>query len=149
VAQTGENEWETNFKLPPGLTPGWHDVRIGVGKSRPGSARRIAVDVPLAADDLRIMGVSDGTTWERSQLDLSRGDALALWVSGLPENVDCNNLFVGLDGGRLTVTYIEAPRDGARQVNVKMPGDLPVGPCVISVSVGHSRAIGADLVIAR
>ena len=67
VAPVGEDEWETNFKLPPGLTPGWHEVRIRVGESCPGSARRIAVDIPLVAGDIRIVGVGDGTTWEKSR----------------------------------------------------------------------------------
>jgi tRNA (mo5U34)-methyltransferase len=145
VARVGEDEWETNFKLPPGLTPGWHEVRIRVGESRPGLARRIAVDVPLVAADIRIMGVCDGTTWEKSQMDLSRGDVLAIWVSGLPENVDSNNLFVELNGKRLTVAYIEAAAEGARQINVKVPRDLSIGPAVISVSVGDSGAACADV----
>jgi tRNA (mo5U34)-methyltransferase len=137
VAQSGDGEWHSNFKLPPGLQPGWHEVRLSVGGSRPGSARRIAVDVPLAAGDIQIQSVSDGTTWAKSQLDLSRGDVLSLWVSGLPDNVDCNNLLVSLDGARLTVTYIEAAGEGARQLNVQAPKDLPVGPAAISVSVGQ------------
>src|SRR5271155_2710945 len=46
VAQTSEGKWQANFKLPPGLTPGWHEVRLRIGESHPGSAQRIAVDVP-------------------------------------------------------------------------------------------------------
>jgi tRNA (mo5U34)-methyltransferase len=141
VARVGsagqEDEWETNFKLPPGLTPGWHEVRIRVGGSRPGSAQRIAVDVPLEAGEIQIQGVRDGTTWTKGQLDVSRGDVLSFWASGLPENVDCNNLLVSLDGTRLMVTYIEAAGEGARQINAKVPKGFPVGPSAILVSVGQ------------
>jgi tRNA (mo5U34)-methyltransferase len=137
VTQAGEDEWQTNFKLPPGLTPGWHQVRMRIGGSRPGSARRIAVDVPLMGGEIQIQGVSDGTTWAHNQLDVSRGDVLSLWASGLPENVDGANLSVSLDGRRLMVTHIAAAGEGAR----------PVGTAAISVSVGPSSASVAEVQI--
>jgi hypothetical protein len=137
VAQLGDGEWHSNFKLPPGLQPGWHEVRLRVGGSRPGSAQRIAVDVPLVVDKIEIQGVKDGTTWVNNQFDLSRGDVLSVWVSGLPDNVDINNLLVSLNGTRLTVTYIEAAREGMRQINVQAPKDIPVGRAAISVWVGQ------------
>jgi tRNA (mo5U34)-methyltransferase len=147
VAQMGENEWQANFKLPPGLTPGWHEVRIRIGGSRPGSAQRIAVDVPLVAGEIRIQGVSDGTTWAKNQIDLSRGDVLSFWASGLPENIDCGNLSVILDGRRLTVIYVGAAEEEARQINVKVPKECPAGRAVISVSAGNSGTASADIEI--
>jgi tRNA (mo5U34)-methyltransferase len=148
-----DDEWQANFKLPPGLTPGWHDVRMRIGTSRPGSAQRIAVDVPLAAAEIQIQGVSDGTTWAKNQLDLSRGDVLSFWASGLPDNADCGNLFVSLDGRRLAVTYVQtleegkADGSGVRQINVKVPKDIPAGRAAISVLLGHSCAAQADIEI--
>jgi hypothetical protein len=143
VAQTAEGEWQTNFKLPPGLTPGWHEVRLRIGESQPGSAQRIAVDVPLVAGEVQIGGLCDGTTWVKNQLDLSRGDVLSFWAKGLPENVDCDNLRVTMVGKRLAVEYIEAGQtessNGARQVNVRVPKDPRVGPAAISVWVGNSN----------
>jgi tRNA (mo5U34)-methyltransferase len=147
VAKVGGSDWQTNFKLPPGLTPGWHEVRIRVGESLPGMAQRIAVDVPLAPDHIQIEGVSDGTTWLKGRLDLSLGNSVSLWVSGLPENTDCANLCVSLDGRRLPVTYIGAAEGGARQINVQVPDDVPAGPASISVSVGPSAAAGASIEI--
>ncbi len=149
VAQLGDDEWHSNFKLPPGLQPGWHEVRLRVGGSRPGSAQRIAVDVPLVVDKIEIQGVKDGTTWVNSQFDVSRGDVLSVWVRGLPDNVDINNLLVSLNGTRLTVTYIEAAREGMRQINVQAPKDLAVGPAAISVSLGQhlGKAARADIEI--
>ncbi len=147
VAQAGEEEWQTNFKLPPGLTPGWHEVRARIAGSRPGSAQRIAVDVPLTAGEIEIDGLCDGTTWTKGRLDLSRGDVISFWARGLPENVDAANLSVVLDGRRLTVTYIESFRDGARQINVKVPKDHPAGPATVSVSVGNSKVANAEIEI--
>ena len=144
VAPVGEDEWQTNFKLPLGLTEGWHEVRVRVGQSRPGSAQRIAVDIPLVAREIRILGVSDGTTWAKNALDLSRGDVLSFWASGLPENVDCANLTVSLEGRRLNITHIEDAEE-VRQVNVKVPADFARGPAAICVSVGDSKAARADI----
>ncbi|MGP0072893.1 MAG: DUF1698 domain-containing protein [Bryobacteraceae bacterium] len=146
IAHLREDVWQTNFKLPPGLTAGWHEVRMRIGESSAGSPQRIAVDVPLVAGEIQIHGVSDGTTWQPDQLDLSRGEMLSFWASGLPENVDCSNLCVLLDGRRLTVTYVQAA-EGARQVNVKVPRESPVGPAAISVSVGPSPVANAQVEI--
>ena len=149
VAQLGDGEWHSNFKLPPGLQPGWREVRLRVGGSRPGSAQRIAVDVPLVVGEIEIQGLKDGTTWVNNQFDVSRGDVLSVWVSGLPDNVDINNLFVSLNGMRLTVTYIEAAQEGVRQINVQAPEHLPAGPAAISVSLGQhlGNAARADVEI--
>ena len=38
--------WQANFKLPLGLEPGWHEVRLRTATSRWSEALRIAVDVP-------------------------------------------------------------------------------------------------------
>jgi tRNA (mo5U34)-methyltransferase len=142
--RANSDEWQINFKLPPGLTPGWHDLRIRVKGSRSGSARRVAVDMPLVAGEIEIQAVSDGTTWERSRLDLSRGNTLSLWASGLPENVDRNNLRVTLDGRRLPVDYIETG-NGSRQINVQVSSDVPAGPAAISLSVGP--CVAGDTII--
>jgi uncharacterized protein (TIGR03437 family) len=107
----------------------------------------------LAAAEIQIQGVSDGTTWAKNQLDLSRGDVLSFWASGLPDNADCGNLFVSLDGRRLAVTYVQtleegrADGSGVRQINVKVPKDIPAGRAAISVLLGNSGAALADIEI--
>jgi tRNA (mo5U34)-methyltransferase len=146
VAKAGEDEWQTNFKLPPGLTPGWHDVRMRIARSAPGSSRRVAVDMPSAAAKIQIDGVSDGCTWEPSRLNLSRGNVLTLWARGLPENVDQNNLVVKWNGRRLTVAYIESA-EHKRQINVELPRNAPPGPASIEVSVGSSAPVFAEFEI--
>ena len=147
VAQYSADQWQTNFKLPPGLTPGWHEVRMRISGSHPGSMQQIAVDMPLAECKIRIESVSDGTTWEKNQLDLSRGDAVSLWVSGLPENADCHNVCVSLNGRRLAVSYVEPAGEKARQVNVQLPQGCAAGTATISVSVGTSPVVEIEVEI--
>ena len=142
--------WQVNFKLPPGLASGWHDVRLRVRGSRPGDACRIAVDLPVdPAGPLRITGIADGSTWTRDQIDLRNGGALSLWVDGLPENADRNNVQVYLDGRRLPVEWVEAARSEPRQLNVRVAADTPAGTAAIGVAVGSGRSEPATVEIVR
>jgi tRNA (mo5U34)-methyltransferase len=140
--------WQTNFKLPPGLTPGWHDVSLRIRDSLPSNPRRVAVEIPLQAGEIRITGVSDGETWIPHQIDLSKGDSLAVWIDGLPENADRNNVCVYLDGARLPVTYIEAAQEGKpRQVNVTVPREAERGATQIGAAVGERRSEPVEIKI--
>ena len=73
VWQFGEERWQVDFKLPPGLTPGWHDVRVRLRDSRPSNALRIAVDLPFEPGPIQIAGVCDGKTWAPNEIDLKQG----------------------------------------------------------------------------
>jgi hypothetical protein len=145
AAQLEGQRWQTNFKLPPGLTPGWHEVSVRIRGSRPGNPVRVAVDVPLDAGAIRITGVCDGATWTPHEMDLSKGDSLALWIEGLPENADRNNLQVLLDGRRLRVTYIEAPKPEPRQVNLQIPKEVQPGTRFIEALVGNRQSEAAEV----
>jgi tRNA (mo5U34)-methyltransferase len=135
LARGDADLWHINFKLPPGLTPGWHEVRIRVRDSLPGIAKLVAVDVPVVADEITIEGVRDGTTWEDHALNLSRGRALAIWIRGLPSNADRNNLRVMLDGTRVSIADIEPAGSNARQVNVEVPAALPPRAARLTVAI--------------
>ena len=68
IAHLREDVWQTNFKLPPGLTAGWHEVRMRIGESSAGSPQRIAVDVPL-------VGGRDSDPWRQRWNDVAAGPA--------------------------------------------------------------------------
>ena len=141
VLPWGKHRWQADFKLPPGLAPGWHEVRVRVRGSGPGNALRIAVDLPLAPGRIRIAGARDGLTWTPLQVDLSRGDTLSLWIEGLPENADRHNLRVSLAGSRLEVLYIgPAGANPARQVNARVPAEAENGTAQLLVVVGDQRS---------
>jgi hypothetical protein len=140
VSKLESGAWQANFKLPPGLTPGWHDVATGVNGAISNS-RRIAVDLPVPAAELRITGASDGKTWERGALDLGKGSILSAWVAGLPENADRNNVRAFLGGERLAITFLGSGGDpGERQLNMQVPGEIPGGGVELEVQLGDSRS---------
>ncbi len=120
--------WQVNFKLPPGLDPGFHEVSVN------GSNRlRIAVDVAPAAGALAITGLCDGRSWEPGQV--RPGGVLSLWVAGLPENADVNNTRVLLGGRPCAVEYVSPP-----QINARVPPDFPPGESTVQVSAGGAAS---------
>jgi tRNA (mo5U34)-methyltransferase len=129
----GPERWCVQFKLPPGLDPGWHEVRIRIGESRPSNAKRIAVDLAPDAGPIAIAGIADAHTWKPNELDLNAGDAIALWVQGLPENADINNVRVFLGSTLLTVNYVGPAEGSTRQVNARVPEPLPLGRVEVRV----------------
>jgi hypothetical protein len=94
-------------------------VRLGSGVS---NAKKIAVDVPIAASRLRISGLSDGTSWKPGVLDLSRGpvDFVSPGVSGAP-----------------------------RQVNIEVPPEVPDGDLDLEILLGSIRSAPAEVRITR
>jgi hypothetical protein len=124
--RTASGFWQMNFKLPPGLAPGWHPVRVGGS-----NAIEIAVDVPLEVGSLHIASACDGVSWEQGRASLAGGH-LSLWVEGLPRNADVHNVGVTVDGVRQRVTYVGT--DG--QVNVRLQGVEP-GSRLVLIACGE------------
>jgi len=148
VGAAGENHWHANFRLPPGLAPGWHDVTVRIGESRPSNPKPIAVDLPLAVGAIELTDLCDGETGVKNELDREKGHTIVLGVAGLPENADRNNVRVYLAGQRLNATRIEKRNSrGRRQVHAEVPQDVPPGPTQVEVASGDARTEAADLLI--
>jgi tRNA (mo5U34)-methyltransferase len=119
-----DGTWQVNFRLPPGLPKGWHDVRVRTAASALSNPLRIAVDLPLDIDSLSVAAVCDANTWAR--LEVPAGGFVAFWIKGLPGNCDRNNIRVSLGGVRLPVDHIAEPDvNGYRQVNAAVPESMP------------------------
>ncbi len=142
VTSTGEHGWQANFKLPPGLKPGWNEVRLRTARSSFSNAARIAVDMPADAEELRITGVCDGRTWRPGEVAVGDDAVVSLWVEGLPENADRGNVRVWLATRRLDIAGI-APETGGepRQINVKLPASFPKGRYDLKVKLGGAETV--------
>ena len=146
VKNMGGDLWQANFKLPPGLESGWHEVGVAVRGGPAHTGCRIAVDVPLPGCAPHIEGVLDGTTWKPDVLDLQYGCGLAIWCSGLPENADRNNVHVSLNGRRCPVEFI-APPGEKRQINVRVPETITAGSAEVGIGIGEYSAAPARIVV--
>jgi tRNA (mo5U34)-methyltransferase len=143
--------WQCNVRLPPGLTPGWYDVTLRVGDSRPSVSRRIAVDVPgpFVAGDLAIHSACDAFLWRPDTIvkTTDRRPVVSIWVRGLPDNADRNNVQAFLGDLEL---YVDAVKpfdsgtskalavDGAAlmQVNAMLPDAVAIGRHSLTVRAG-------------
>ena len=123
-----EGSWTANFRLPPGLTPGWKPVRLRFVDSDFSSSQRIAVDMPLHVSRIVCKGARDLGTWNDDGVRVADSGSLICWVGGLPENSDWSNVRVFLGETRLGITWMAAP-DAAdcTQINTAVPGGLPKG----------------------
>ena len=109
VTPIGNGFYQANFKLPPGIEAGWHDVTVRIADSERSTPHRIAVDMPVVVERLVIASVAANETWETGQV--ARGKSMALWIDGLPDNVDVHNTRVTLDGRPLRITHASPRAD--------------------------------------
>lgn len=147
VWKYGDGRWQAEFKLPPGLASGWQELRVRIEDSQPSNALRIAIDVPFAPGAIRMTGVCDGVTWAPNKIDLQKGEALSLWIGGLPENADRDNVRVYLSGMRLDMIYIGQPdANGIRQLNVIVPPETEAGVAQL-VAVAGEHCCSVEIAI--
>jgi hypothetical protein len=134
LAKDGDT-WQVNFKLPPGLEPGWHEVRVRTDDSAWSEPSRIAVDVALQVESLEITGACDGTTWKAFEI---ASPFLSLWVSGVPENGGRDNIRVMVGGRRCQVAHVSPWQpDTPTQLNVLMPHEMSAGEYPVIVTMGQ------------
>jgi tRNA (mo5U34)-methyltransferase len=146
VYPQGDGIWQANFRLPPGVTPGMHPVRLRFADSRFGSSWRIAVDMKVEVERLAVLSVLDGCSRKPGEVEIGeRGGTVTCWVEGLAENSDRANTAVWLGGQRLRPDYmgdaVPAPSGGrARQVNAVIPADTPRGEYALHVECAGVRS---------
>jgi tRNA (mo5U34)-methyltransferase len=142
VINNGEDGWQANFKLPPGLAPGWQPVRLRTANSRYSNQTKIAVEMPALAQHIAITGACDGRTWRPGEIALNEDPFVSLWVAGLPSNADRGNTRVTLAGRKLTITDMTADAgDGEpRQINAKLSPSFPKGRYDLAVRLGDTAS---------
>jgi hypothetical protein len=139
-------QWQVNFKLPPGLTPGWHPVRIRTSEGVTNDYE-IAVDVPCVALELQIKSAADAISWQPMSLS-NRNESIAVWVSGLPRNADLNSVKVRIGDRLLLTTFVGQPGDdGNCQINAKLLFPESPGMVPLRVAVGDVAADPVEIEI--
>ncbi len=150
VERTAEAGWHVVAKLPPGLDPDWHEVRLRTPASPWSNAVRIGVDAAAApppdASDLRIATVTDGVTWEPNLVRLSAGAWVSVWVAGLAEQAERGDVTVRLNGTDLPAAYLSViDANGLRQINARLPYGLQPGSARITVASGPRESSSVEL----
>lgn len=132
-ALVGDRGLQVYARVPPGLAPGRHSVRVKVGRSAWTEAREFFVDLPEAAG-LKLLGLQDGVTWTVDQVDWTNGGWLTVWAEGLTEEADMGNTTVEIGG---VPHFPEAVHLDKGQINVRLrPGVIAGSSDVVVVHRG-------------
>jgi hypothetical protein len=140
-----QGHWRANFKFPPGLAPGWHEVRVRTMGAEWSAQVRIAVDLPEIAESLEITSICDALDWRPVRVSLSHR-FFSLWLRGLPENADRGNVKVELNGRRQRVDFVGMEdAKGLRQVNVQVSDITRPGMFSVVAEFGGIRSAPAEI----
>lgn len=145
VVRHPQGHWRVNFKLPPGLARGWHEVRVRTADSEWSTPVRIAVDLPEIVESLEIASICDAMDWRPGRFSLSHR-FFSLWLRGLPENADRGNVKIELDGRRQRVDFVGVSDEkGLRQVNVLATENTRPGKLQVVAEFGGIRSAQAEI----
>ena len=134
-------QWMASLPLPPGLEPGWHEVRLRTRDRGWSEMRRIAVDMPAHAEQLEMRSVYDGINWDHGVVHRASGGFGSMWLRGLPDNADRANVRVYAGGMRHPVIFVSGLNvDGERQVNFKLREEIGEGRHEIQVRFGQAES---------
>jgi tRNA (mo5U34)-methyltransferase len=152
VVHAGGDGWLAICKLPPGLDPLWHQVRLRVSQSKWSNSVRIPVDLPpgyprsessaLVSPELRVSLVTDGITWDRWRVKVGAGSCLSLWARGIPDGCATEQISVLLNEVHLPAVFVsETDPEGLKQVNALLPAGLRPGSVKLRLEcAGHTSA---------
>lgn len=112
------NQWlVVSVRVPPGLRPGRHEVRIRIGPSQWSESREFYLDLPPIANSLDLRAIQDSITWQTGEVDWANGGWLTLWADGLSPEADCGNVIVQVAGIPHVPDALE-PTKG--QINIRL-----------------------------
>ncbi len=160
VVNIGDDRWQANCKLPPGLKPGWNPLSLSVANSPWSTPLRIPVDVSMAerkavtqrpAADVKIIRITDGKTYEPNTIFVGVTDcSVSAWVTGLRSSDSVADISLRLDGADLPAFYVsDVDSRGVRQINAMVPIGTDVGESMISVHVGDRQSSGVSILLKK
>ena len=136
----GNGEWQANTRVPPGLSPGWKSAHLRTLNSGYSAAQRVAVDMAVAAPGPpEVTGLCDATDWTPGVVRLTGGGTgyLSMWLRGLTDNADRNNVAVYLSETRMKIDFVgELDQAGTRQLNMIVPATVGCGEHPATVGFG-------------
>jgi tRNA (mo5U34)-methyltransferase len=143
IHPSGPDGWVAGCKLPPGLKPGWHEVKLRLPGTRFSNVVRIPVDIAAeeeaalragAAPLPRIISVTDGRDWTPSRVRTGKDACLSLWLDGVPEHWRAKDFSVRINGVAYTPAFVSPYDDqGYKQVNVILPPGLAPGAARLTI----------------
>jgi len=133
--------WQVNVKVPPGISPGYHNVRVGTThggfsdsvqiRMLPAGAERRYGETPFVEAEIeaaapvfvRVENTMDRSTTFRHY----RGESLAARFTHADAPLDLSKVQLTIDGKPWPLLSVERPEPGMWQVNARLKG-LEKGP---------------------
>lgn len=94
ACNAGDGGLLVSFRVPPGLAPGRHGVRVRMGRAGWSNEMEMLLDLAPAERPVVIAGVRDGIRWTLGETDWGAGGWLTLWTTGLTAEADPGNTVV-------------------------------------------------------
>jgi tRNA (mo5U34)-methyltransferase len=143
IYSTGQNGWHIGCKLPLGLSPGMHAVKVRVRESAWSNLAPIPVDVPgsaprpfAAGSQFSIAGATDGRTWEPGRVNTGAGSCVSVWIEGLAAAIPKQGVSLRLGAAEIPAVFVGEPDAGGYiQVNALLPADLEPGRYPLTVTI--------------
>jgi tRNA (mo5U34)-methyltransferase len=145
---TGQNGWHIGCKLPLGLSPGMHAVKVRVRESPWSNLAPIPVDVPgsapppfAAGSRFSIAGATDGRTWEPGRVNTGPGSCVSVWLEGLAASTPKQDVRLRLGEAEVPAVFVGEPdAEGYVQVNALLPADLEPGRYPLTVTIFETKS---------
>lgn len=134
LIQMYEHTWHCTFKLPYGLEPGPHTMRLSTSSNSLrvlvglDAAQRASYYAQRDTSAVRIAGVTDGKTWEPNIIHLGAEASFSVWLKGWAGDLARRDVQLVLDGFTMPASYASAhDAEGRIQLNCELPKPFAPG----------------------
>jgi tRNA (mo5U34)-methyltransferase len=108
---------QIQLRVPPGLSPGQHAVRVKIGNAGWSDPQDFFLDLPATGQPLELIAAQDGVLGHAGEVDWAAGGWLTLWADGLSAEADPGNTIAEIDG---VPHFPEGVYPSSGQVNVRL-----------------------------
>ncbi len=145
VADLGRNGWQVNFRFPPWLAPGPHQVRVRTADSpyseafqverrvvcvpaAPHVPRREEVPVESAAEPAPVLTRIENSFTGTPVFQGYRNEYVICWFTTLEAGLAREDIILEIDGAEEPVVFLTDLRENTWQTNSRLPANLTPGP---------------------
>ena len=151
VADLGRNGWQVNFRIPPWLEPGPHEVRVRTLNSqysepfriekrmkfepavRAGRRREGEVPPESATSEAPVLTHLENSVTETRVFQGYRNEYLISWFTTPETGLAREDVVLEIDGIEEPVLFLTDLRGGAWQTNSRLPATLAAGSHAVRV----------------
>jgi hypothetical protein len=145
VADLGRNGWQVNFRFPPWLAAGPHQVRVRTLNSAyseafqvekraasaseaAGARRREAVPAESATEPAPVLTRIENSFTETPVFQGYRNEYVICWFTTIETGLTREDILLEIDGAEQPVVFLTDIRENTWQTNSRLPAGLAAGP---------------------